>query len=184
MNLRYEIPQAAENIEDGIRKGRLPERWFDTLDHIAIKTANPDHYNQIIKDLKSGVLLRPFSAEISRIVEARIQNRRIAIAELVGQMAVGNWSIEDFEVIEPRAEMIGKFKAGVDHFEFFSEIPLTELEKRLEQVFGIVPILQSNSWHRTLSFPLGTNRTEVKFTDWPIHDVIANQLMLNEAEVI
>lgn len=184
MNLRYEIPQSAEAIQNDIERLSLPRDWFLDLDHIAIKAANSDHYDTLIKQLKTNVLLRPFSTEVRRIIQAEMQGRRIVIAKLAGRMAVGSWQISHFEIIQPRAEMVRKFKAGVDHFEYLSPRPLIDVEKQLAQVYGILPAREPKSRHDTICFNLGTNKIEVKLSDRPIGDVLDDEIMNREAEII
>jgi hypothetical protein len=179
MNIDREIANYAIGLEYYIRRERLPKEWFEQPDHIAIKAGNSLHYEQLLLSQIDEGLPR-----VETVSETKMDGRRIAVVSFVGPVAVGSeWRVKQLEVMEPRPEMVGKDRIGVDHMEFFQP-DFEAIEYHLERISGIIPDIQRKSLHNSLSITFGKQGREVKFTDRRLADVIQLELEAEETEII
>lgn len=178
--LAFEITDYAREVEQGIKDSRLPQEYFKTIDHIALKAANSHHFDRIIEEFKRGWL-----AEAEKIFLTTLDGRRIAVGLLTGPLAVGKLGTVDcLEIMEPRPERVGKERVGLDHAEFMPAMKLADLATRIETVSGIIPEWEPKAKHNTLCIHLGPNRREVKFTDRELRSIINEEYVAGETDLV
>lgn len=178
--LVFEIADYTREVERGIRDTKLPQEYFDTIDHIALKAANRHHFDRVMEEFKRGWL-----AEAEKIYSTTLDGRRIAVGLLAGPLVVGDLGTVDcLEIMEPRPERVGQDRVGLDHAEFIPSISLMDLAARIETVNGIIPEWQPKAKHNTLCIRLGPTQREVKFTDRALRSIISEEYAARETELI
>lgn len=161
-----EIEQFAETLQLFIDKYELPEKWFKTADHLAVKCADALDYVFRMEELM------PDAAQASEIV---MDKRRLAALRLTSPVPVGNLGeVSWLEVMEPRPEKVGKDVVGLEHMEFyypdFDEV--TELLAKL----GVAYELQSNPGHSWVNIVLNEKGQELKLNDRLLGETVAEEI--------
>jgi len=89
----------------------LPDQWFKTPDHLAIKGADSEDFTRLVG------FWRPHSFQITAV---QMDQRRLATAQLNGGINIGRFGeIKWVEIMEPRPEKVGHDVVGVEHMEFY-----------------------------------------------------------------
>jgi hypothetical protein len=180
--LLHEIAGYGAVLESFIDEESLPPEWFDYPDYLAIKTANGNHFEQLVERFKASEL-----AEVKRITCTVVDERRFATAFLGGALMVGqSWGVELINIAEPRPENADQGYVGVDHMGFYWRSSLMEISNRLQTVNGIVPDFQPSSGHTSLSLTISSRQADryLKFSTKPLASIVKEELSTGEASVI
>ncbi len=164
----------AESLEDFVGNHELPWRWFATLDHLAVKCMDAEHYEDTVQGWLSG-------ANIASYVW--LNNRRLASLNLENGLTIGRFGkVEWLEVMEPRPERAGKDVVGLEHVEFvFPDFAAVQalLDRR-----RIPYEQQSNLNHNWLNLVINEYGQELKLTDKPLAQMVTEGLESGEAYVL
>lgn len=169
-------------LDDFISKQKLPYTWFDKgQDHVAVKAYHPEDYQGIVRRFK------PVS---ERIAEAKLQNRWIATATLMGNFAlklslsVSDWMpVKEVEIMLARPEEQSNEPPRFDHSEIYvpdKMIPINRVLKSRD----LHPFWQRNEAHEWISVTFGEQREEVKFTEKRLSEITDEEIEIGKARVI
>lgn len=179
MNITHEIAEYVEEFEE-IRP-RLVDEWLEHPDHIAIKAANTQHFEALLKQIRKGSWEL---GEVKRIISTNMNDgRRITTVILAGSLTVGSLGeVRRVEVMEPRPDKVGKDKVGLDHVEVYWP-HLKQAEDHLTTIVGIIPKKQSNASHNTLNIIFG-NQREFKLSDRQLTSIVNQDVREGRGEII
>jgi hypothetical protein len=180
LNLQYELPSYAAELEEYIEHERLPIELFDEPDHVAIKAANGRHFEKWIESLQQGDIV-----EVNQIYCTVIKRRRIATAFTAGPIAIGNLGEADLlEVIEMRPDKKGIDKVGLDHVAFKTRLNLSVIAQNLITIQGISLDRQAKAKLSNLCLTFGPQNREFKLTDRSLKAIILEEHRKGETEKI
>lgn len=160
------IEQFANDLQDFIDRYELPDEWFKTPDHIAIKCADGLEYVYTVEDLV------PDAQQASEI---EMDGRRLAAFNLILSVPIGELgSVSWLEIMEPRPEKIGKDVVGLEHMEFY--YPDFDEIKEILDGHKIAFTMQSNSGHSWMNIVINQRGQELKLNDRLLGDTVAEEL--------
>lgn len=174
--IEYEedIDQYAELLQGFIEKYELPDNWFKTPDHLAIKCADSLDFDYTLQELL---------ADASQVSQIEMDKRRLATLNLTSKIQIGELgSVEWLEIMEPRPENVGKDVVGLEHLEYYYP-DFDEIREILEK-YHIDFTEQSNSGLSWISIVLNKEGQELKLNNKLLANIVDEQLENGEARLI
>lgn len=164
----------AQTLGSFIERHELPEAWFKTPDHIAIKCADALDYAYRMEALIPDAV---WASEIT------MNERRLGTLELTNPISVGELgAVQWIEVMEPRPERVGDDVIGLEHMEFyypeFDEITQILTDRKIEYQ------LQSNPGHSWVNIVINDQGQELKLNDKLLGDTVREEIEQGIARVI
>lgn len=141
---------------------RLPEEWFGTSDHVAVKCRDRTGFEQQVDEIREHA---------DEVLAVDMDGRTLATARLTSRLAVGSLrEVKLLEIMEPRPEKVSKGLVGFEHMEFtFPDLGL--VMSYLEQVKASYEY-QENPGHRWVTLVINNTGQELKINDRSLADIL------------
>jgi hypothetical protein len=161
-----QVNDYAATLSSFVREYDLPAEWFAVPDHVAVKGADKADFEALVEQF------RPLSERISCI---DMDNRRLATAQLTGDILVGAFgAVQWVEIMEPRPEKVGKDVVGFEHMEFY--YPHFDRVIDVLNQKGIAYEMQKNPGHAWANIVLNEKGQELKLNDKPLGTTVFEEL--------
>ena len=162
------VEDYANLLAQFIADNKLPYVWFNVPDHLAIKCASGQEYEDEIEGWRS----KTTQGMISQIT---MDGRRLGTAELKTAIKVGNLGeVTWLEIMQPRPEKEGKDYVGLEHMEFcypdFAEVT------RHVEAHGVDYKMEENSGHAWVNIVLNKSGQELKINNRTLADVVPQEI--------
>lgn len=169
-----EIERFAASLSAFIEQYELPDEWFKTPDHIAIKCADALDYVFRMEELL------PDSAQTSEI---EMDGRRLGTMQLTSPVTVGELgNVSWLEIMEPRPEKVGDDVVGVEHMEFF--YPDFDAVTKLLDQYGVAYKLEKNPGHTWINIVINEAGQELKLNDKLLGDTVQEEIEQGKARLL
>jgi predicted metalloenzyme YecM len=153
---------------------QLPDEWFKTADHIAIKAKDEDDFVRLVQTFK------PHSLQMSGVY---MDNRRLATAQLNGGLNVGRFGqIGWIEIMEPRPEKLGKDVVGVEHMEFL--FPEFDSAKLVLDSKKIPYQMEKNPGHEWINIKINSGGQELKLNNRLLAEAVKDEISSGTAYIL
>jgi predicted metalloenzyme YecM len=167
MTFKEEVKVYTKSLARFMYLYSLPEKWFTKPDHLAIKAKDAAAYDAHVEYWKD-------KAVKGRVSEIKMNGRRLGTVRLKEPFSVGPFGIISWiELMEPRPNMVGKDKVGLDHMEFyypkFDEV-MTALKER-----DVIAKLESNPSHEWISIILHDGH-ELKLNNGRLGTMVSKEI--------
>jgi hypothetical protein len=157
------------SFADFCRAYQLPEQWFGRPDHIAIKAANLNDYEETRRVIEDSYVY-------GAIWEVSMDERLLGSGKLLGSLSLVDYDFQWVEIMQPRPGKETE-KGFVEHTEFvfpdFYEVARILHQRGLTE--GEDFERQSNDGHAWLNVVLDKQGHEIKFNDKPLAEVVAEE---------
>jgi predicted metalloenzyme YecM len=169
-----QIDEYAQELQNFIARQELPDGWFKTADHVAVKGADAAGFEALVEHF------RPLSERISCV---DMSGRRLATAQLKQPVIVGTLgAVSWVEIMEPRPEKVGKDVVGFEHMEFlfpdFSAVQAILDEKHIAYE------MESNPGHSWVNIKLNERGQELKLNDRLLGDAVTEEIQSGKARIL
>lgn len=168
MTFYEQVQDYSSSLVRFVRDHELPMEMFAYPDHLAVKARDRKNFDEIISSWKEYALGGVIHAvDMDGRTLASLQTARSIDVEPFG-------SVEWLEIMEPRAEKVGKGVVGLEHMEFFVA-DLDEVSRTLSR-HGVRDYdRQKNDGHAWVNVVINAAGQEVKFNDKPLAAVLCDE---------